>query len=102
LIATQQWAKADYTRVQEAAHKGDGFMAAFLYALDSDPVYPPIAQKWLLGKFGANAGTIRHAWGVLDNPEFFKAGVPHLSDVFWPLGHACAFHCRSTQTRSPA
>ncbi len=83
LIATQEWAKADYTRIQGAARKGDGFAAAFLYALDGDPAYVPIARKWLLGKFGANAGTTRRARGALDNPGFFKAGVPHLSDVFY-------------------
>ncbi|MHC4917188.1 MAG: hypothetical protein ACYTGB_17040, partial [Planctomycetota bacterium] len=83
LIATQEWAKADYARLRQAARKGDGFLSAFLYALDSDPTYVPTAQKWLLGKFGANAGTTRRARGALDNPEFFKAGVPHLSDVFY-------------------
>ena len=83
LIATQEWAKADYARLRQAARKGDGFLSAFLYALDSDPAYVPIARKWLLGKFGADAGTTRRARGALDNPEFFKAGVPHLSDVFY-------------------
>ena len=63
LIATQEWAKADYARIQEAARKGDGFLAAFLYALDGDPVYVPIAQKWLLEKFGRNSGTVRGARG---------------------------------------
>ncbi len=82
-IATQEWAKADYARIQASARKGDGFLAAFLHALDGDPVYAPIAQKWLLGKFGADSGTTRRARGALDNPEFFKAGVPHLSDVFY-------------------
>jgi len=83
LIATQEWAKADYTRIRAAALKGDGFLAAFLYALDGDPAYAPIAQKWLLAKFGVDSGTTRRARGALDNPEFFKAGVPHLSDVFY-------------------
>ena len=83
LIGTQEWAKADYTRIQESARNGDGFLAALLYALDGDPVYAPIAQKWLLGKFGADSSTTRRARGALDNPEFFKAGVPHLSDVFY-------------------
>jgi len=83
LIAAQEWAKADYTRIQGSARKGDGFAAAFLYALDGDPAYVPIAQKWLLGKFGANAGTTKRARGALDNPGFFRGGVPHLSDVFY-------------------
>ena len=83
LIAAQEWAKADYARIQQAARKGDGYLAAFLHALDGDPAYVPIARKWLLGKFGANAGTTKRARGALDNPGFFKAGVPHLSDVFY-------------------
>jgi hypothetical protein len=82
LIANQEWAKADYSRIQTDA-RNDGFLAAFLYALDGDPAYVPIAQKWLLGKFGSDSGTTRRARGALDNPEFFKAGVPHLSDVFY-------------------
>ena len=48
LIAAREWAKSDYARIQEAARKGDGFLAAFLYALDGDPVYAPITQNWLL------------------------------------------------------
>ncbi len=83
LIATQEWAKADYARIQKAAGKGDGFLAAFLYALDGAPEYVPIAQKWLLKRFGANSGTTRRARAALNSPTFFKAGVPHLSDVFY-------------------
>ncbi|MBM4019356.1 MAG: hypothetical protein FJ288_13715 [Planctomycetes bacterium] len=83
LIATQEWAKADYARIQKAAGKGDGFLAAFLYALDGDPRYVPIAQKWLLERFGANSGTAKRARGALESPSFFKGGVPHLSDVFY-------------------
>jgi len=83
LIARQEWAKADYVRIQKAAGKGDGFLAAFLYALDGDPKYVPIAQKWLLERFGANSGTTRRARGALKSLNFFRAGVPHLSDVFY-------------------
>lgn len=83
LIATREWAKADYARIQKAARKGDGFLAAFLHALDGDAAYVPIAQKWLLERFGAESGRTRRARGALNNPAFFKAGVPHLSDVFY-------------------
>ena len=83
LVATQEWAKVDYARIQKAARNGDGFVAAFLYALDGDAAYAPVAQKWLLDRFGANGGKTRRALGALDNPAFFKAGVPHLSDVFY-------------------
>jgi len=84
-IASQEWAKADYVRIQGAARKGDGFLAAFLYALDGDPAYVPIAQKWLLEKFGVNSETVKRARGALDNPEFFRAGVPSLNDVFYDV-----------------
>ena len=83
LIATQEWAKADYTRIQQTARKGDGYLAAFLYALDGDPACAPVAEKWLLEKLGANSGTTKRARGALDAPEFFKAGVPALNDVFY-------------------
>jgi len=83
LIATEDWARADHARIQGEAREGDGFLAAFLYALDGDPAYVPIARRWLLERFGANAGTTRRARGALDDPEFFKAGVPHLGDVFY-------------------
>ena len=95
LIAIEEWAKADYIRIQEAARKGNGFLAAFLYALDRDPAYVPIAQKWLLERFGVNSGTTRRTRGALDNPDFFKAGVPHLSDVFYDTDFSpyIAFDC---------
>ena len=62
LIATRDWAKADHTRTQKAARKGDGFLAAFLYALGGDPTYVPIAQKWLLGPLGAGFLFVDDAW----------------------------------------
>jgi hypothetical protein len=36
LILKEAWAKADHTRLKRAASTGDGFAAAFLYALDRD------------------------------------------------------------------
>ena len=83
LIAAQEWAGADYARIRAAARKGDGYLAAFLYALDGDPVHVPIAQRWLLERFGADGGSTRRARKALDNPEFFKGGVPHLGSVFY-------------------
>ena len=80
-IASEQWAKAEYARLQQAARKGDGYLAAFLYALDGDPAYAPVAQKWLLDKFGA--GKVAGARGRVNNPEFFKGGMPHLSNVYY-------------------
>ena len=83
LIAAQEWATADYARLQQAARKGDGYLAAFLYALDGDPAHAPIAQKWLLGQFGKNSGKVNGARGALNNPDYFKGGMPHLGSVYY-------------------
>jgi len=82
-IATEEWAKADYARIQEAARKGNGFLAAFLYALDGDAAYVPVARKWLQEKFGA--GRPQRARAALNSPEFFRGGTPHLGDVFYDV-----------------
>ena len=76
VIATQAWAKADYARIQEAARQGDGLVAAFLVALDGDPVHVPVAQKWLLEKFGRNSGTVRRARARSTIPIFSRPGCP--------------------------
>src|SRR5262245_58521080 len=55
LILKQPWAKADYERLKKAASTGDGFAAAFLYALDGESRDAAIAQKWLLWKYGKKA-----------------------------------------------
>jgi hypothetical protein len=71
LISKEAWAKADHTRLKRAASTGDGFAAAFLYALDGDPRDAAIAQQWLLGKYGKKAyWTVRAAERL--NSEFFK------------------------------
>src|SRR5689334_4875160 len=73
LILKQSWAKTDHARLREIASKGDGFAAAFLYALDGDPRDAAIAQQWLLGKYGKGA-----YWTVIAaerlNSDFFKGG----------------------------
>ena len=48
LIATEGWAKLEYARVKAAADKGDGFWAAFLFALDGDAKYLATAKNDLL------------------------------------------------------
>ena len=40
LIASQEWARVDYARIQTEARKGNGRLAAYLFALDRDPAYP--------------------------------------------------------------
>src|SRR5262245_18709534 len=61
-IATEVWAKTDFAKLRKAASGGDGFAAAFIYALDGDPRDSAVAQKWLLGKYGKTAyWTVRAA-----------------------------------------
>jgi hypothetical protein len=73
LISKDAWAEADHARLKRAASTGDGFAAAFLYALDGDPRDAAIAQQWLLGKYGKKAyWTVRAAERL--NGEFFKGG----------------------------
>src|SRR5262249_50777226 len=55
LIAGEEWAKQEYARLKDAADKGAGFEAAFLYALDGDVKYVPPASKWLLSSYGPSA-----------------------------------------------
>ena len=82
LILKEAWAKADHARLQKAASTGDGFAAAFLYALDGDPKDAAIAQQWLLGKYGKKAyWTVRAADRL--NGDFFKGGQVGIPEVYY-------------------
>jgi len=83
LIASQEWAKADYARIQAAARKGNGYLAAFLFALDGDREYAPIAQKWLLRTYGKDSGKVKQARNALESPDYFRGGMPHLGSVYY-------------------
>jgi hypothetical protein len=48
LILKEAWARADHAQLKKAASSGDGFAAAFLYALDGDSKDAAIAQQCLL------------------------------------------------------
>jgi hypothetical protein len=64
--------KQTYARAQEAAGKGDGFWAAFLYALKGEPTHLEIAQKWLLKTWGSQARETLRREKLLDTPEHWK------------------------------
>src|SRR6266516_3038568 len=82
LVLTEPWARADYARLKKAASTGDGFAAAFLYALDGDPRDAAIAQQWLLGKYGKKAyWTVRAADRL--NSDFFKGGQVGIPEVYY-------------------
>ena len=82
VISKEAWAKADHARLKTAASTGDGFAAAFLYALDGDPRDAAIAQQWLLGKYGKNAYFTVRATERL-NGEFFKGGQVGIPEVYY-------------------
>ena len=82
LISNEAWAKADLARLRRAASAGEGFAAAFLYALDGDPRDAAIAQNWLLGKYGKKAyWTVRAADRL--NSDFFKGGQVDIPEVYY-------------------
>jgi Heparinase II/III-like protein len=82
LISKEAWAKADHARLTRAASTGDGFAAAFLYALDGDPRDAAIAQQWLLGKYGKKAYWTVQAANRL-NGDFFKGGQVGIPEVYY-------------------
>src|SRR5947209_2134420 len=61
LVQKDAWAKADHKRLRKAADGGDGYAAAFLYALDGDVKDAAIAQKWLLAKYGKTSYWVEQA-----------------------------------------
>jgi hypothetical protein len=82
LISKEAWAKADHARLKKAASTGDGFAAAFLYALDGDPRDAAIAQQWLLAKYGKQAYWTVAAANRLKG-DFFKGGQPGIPEVYY-------------------
>jgi len=85
LIEREAWAKEECARAKAAAAKGDGFQAAFLYALDGDAAVIPAASKWLLGQFGPNAWFVKRARDAFADPSFFKGGQPGIPDVYYQI-----------------
>src|SRR5262245_33012056 len=82
LILKEGWAKEGYARLTSAASTGDGFAAAFLYALDGDPRSASIAQQWPVGKFCKKAyWTVQGAERM--NGEFFNGGQVGIPDVYY-------------------
>ena len=75
LVRTQDWARESYEALKKAARgkkpgSGDGFAAAFLYALEGDPVDALTAQNWLMSVRGKPGMHRRY----LDDADFWKGG----------------------------
>jgi hypothetical protein len=82
LILKEAWAKADHERLRKAAATGDGFAAAFLYALDGDPRDAAIAQQWLLGRYGKKAYWTVQVTNRFSS-DFFKGGQVGIPEVYY-------------------
>jgi len=75
LVRTRDWARESYEALKNAARgkkpgSGDGFAAAFLYALEGDPADALTAQNWLMSERGKPGHHRRH----LDDPDYWKGG----------------------------
>lgn len=72
LIRTEPWAKERYEALKSKADgpRGDGFAAAFLYALEGDPAHGATAEKWLVSIRGKPS----HHRQRLEDPDFWKGG----------------------------
>ncbi|MFW6108777.1 MAG: hypothetical protein ACOC8D_03075, partial [bacterium] len=85
LIREEPWAKAEHERIRGQAEKGDGFWAGLLYALEGDPNHLPAARAYLMKHCGPEAWAVRTYTQRLADPDHFKAGQPHLGDVYYGL-----------------
>ena len=83
LIDTQAWAKESFEELTQKADQGDGYSAAFLYALTQKPNYLSTAKSWLLeiarqgGKLGERA--------LNADDSFYNQGMPWLGDVYYDI-----------------
>lgn len=85
LIKERDWAKASYESIKTQAAQGDGYWAAFLYALDGEDQHLEAARKWLLG--WAKSGHVAQYRKRLTTPDYF-----------WTSGKAIAVFQLMTQT----
>lgn len=83
LIAREGWAKQDYEQLKKKAEGGDGYSAAFLFALERDVKYVPTATKWLLGKLAPHK--VKRFKDRLDDPKFFAGGRPWMGIIFYRI-----------------
>ena len=83
LIAREGWAKQDYEQLKKKAEGGDGYAAAFLFALERDAKYVPAATKWLLAKFAPHR--VKGFKDRLDDPKFFAGGRPWMGIILYRI-----------------
>ncbi len=79
-IDEHEWARSEYERIKRLARNGDGYWAAFLYALDGDVSLLDASRSWLMdyGQAGGDLGP--RAKSVAD--DYFEGGHPWLGDLY--------------------
>ena len=85
LIRGQPWAAAEYERIRGEAAGGDGYWAAFLCAFEGDQKHLAAARNYLMQTVGPETYGVREYTKRLADPNHFKAGQPHLADVYYNL-----------------
>jgi hypothetical protein len=85
LIQKHDWARAEQTRLRAAAAKGDGYAAAFLFALGGDAKHADTARQWLLGRYNPKSYWVNIYRQRLADPKWFKAGQPGIPDVYYDI-----------------
>ena len=83
LIAREGWAKEEYEQLKKKADGGDGYAAAFLFALERDAKYVPAATKWLLRRLSPRG--VKRFKDRLDDPKFFAGGRPWMGVIFYHI-----------------
>ena len=68
LISEEDLAEAAHERFKQKAGQGDGYAAAFLYALNGDAKHLETARQWLLD-WPRKAGYVRHYRKRLNTPN---------------------------------
>ena len=83
MIDEKPWAQQGFLELKQQANEGDGYSAAFLFALTEQQEYLQIAKKWLL-TLAENGGDLGSR-ALKADASFFKQGMPWLGDVFYNL-----------------
>lgn len=83
LVAAEPWAGEARSRIEEAARKGDGFRAAWLYALERDAAWLPAARRFLAEKYGERSWWVTRARAAFADPKFFTGGTKDGSTIYY-------------------
>lgn len=83
MIDVHPWALESFESIKHDAQQGDGYSAAFLYALTSEEKYLSAAKNWLF-KIAEQGGDLG-ARAMQVDADFFSQGMPWLGDVYYRL-----------------